>query len=141
MAKLLLNLRHVSDDEADDVRAFLKTGGIAFYETQPSRWGISHGGIWVEDNAQVAEAKRLMADYQKQRQVRVRAEREQALRDGTAETFADIVRQQPLRVLLTLVAIVFLLGLVRSEERRVGKECGRPCRYRWWASHYKKTAD
>ena len=33
-------------------------------------------------------------------------------RDGTAETFADIVRQQPLRVLLTLVAIVFLLGLV-----------------------------
>src|SRR3546814_4582813 len=59
-----------------------------------------------------------MADYQKQRQVRVRAEREQALRDGTAETFADIVRQQPLRVLLTLVAIVFLLGLValRSEE-------------------------
>src|SRR3546814_21043527 len=53
-----------------------------------------------------------MADYQKQRQARVRAEREQALRDGTAETFADIVRQQPLRVLLTLVAIVFLLGLV-----------------------------
>src|SRR3546814_2494343 len=83
MAKLLLNLRHGSDDEADDVRAFLKTGGIAFYETQLSRWGISHGGIWVEDNAQVAEAKRLMADYQKQRQVRVRAEREQALRDGT----------------------------------------------------------
>src|SRR3546814_16879063 len=53
-----------------------------------------------------------MADYQKQRQARVRAEREQALRDGTAETFADIVRQQPLPVLLTLVAIVFLLGLV-----------------------------
>lgn len=112
MAKLLLNLRHVSDDEADDVRAFLEAAGIAFYETRPSRWGISHGGIWVEDNAEVAEAKRLMADYQKQRQVRVRAEREQALRDGTAETFADIVRQEPLRVALTLVAIVFLLGLV-----------------------------
>lgn len=112
MAKLLLNLRHVSDDEADDVRAFLDTAGISFYETRPSRWGISHGGIWVEDNAEVAEAKRLMADYQKQRQVRVRAEREQALRDGTAETFADVARREPLRVLLTLVAIVFLLGLV-----------------------------
>src|SRR3546814_1306796 len=90
MAKLHLNLRHVSDDEADDVRAFLKTGGIAFYETQPSRWGISHGGIWVEDNAQVAEAKRLMADYLKQRQVRVRAEREQALRDRSEEPTSEI---------------------------------------------------
>lgn len=112
MSKLLLNLRHVPDDEADDVRAFLKAHDIGFYETRPSRWGISHGGIWVADNADVAEAKRLMADYQRQRQVRVRAEREQALRDGTAETFADIVREQPLRVLLTLVAIVFLLALV-----------------------------
>jgi PP-loop superfamily ATP-utilizing enzyme len=112
MAKLLLNLRHVSDDEAADVRAFLDANAIAFYETRPSRWGISNGGIWVEDNAQVVEAKRLMADYQKQRQARVRAEREQAVREGTAETFADIAREQPLRVLLTLLAIVFLLALV-----------------------------
>src|SRR3546814_13700408 len=94
--------------------------------------GISHGGIWVEDNAQVAEAKRLMADYQKQRQARVRAEREQALRDGTAATFADIVRQQPLRVLLTPVAIVFLLGLVALPvwlkiRRASGRE--RVCQY------------
>lgn len=112
MAKLLLNLRHVPDDEADDVRAFLKAHGIEFYETKPSRWGISNGGIWVAQNADVAEAKRLMADYQQRRQARVRAEHAQARRDGTAETFADIVREQPLRVLLTVVAIVFLLGLV-----------------------------
>src|SRR3546814_20934134 len=26
----------------------------------------------------------------------------------------------------------------RSEERRVGKECGWTCRYRWWPDHYKK---
>ncbi|HVI59966.1 MAG TPA: DUF6164 family protein [Luteimonas sp.] len=112
MAKLLMNLRHVPDDEAADVRAFLEANGIAFYETRPSRWGISHGAIWVEDDVRIAEAKRLMADYQRGRQARARAEREQSLRDGTAETFADIVREQPLRVLLTLVAIVFLLGLV-----------------------------
>lgn len=112
MAKLLLNLRHVDDDEAADVRAFLKADAIAFYETKPSRWGISHGGIWVQDNADIAQAKRLMADYQARRRTRVRAERAQALRDGTAETFADVVREQPVRVLLTLLAIVFLLGLV-----------------------------
>jgi hypothetical protein len=112
MAKLLLNLRHVPDDEADDVRAFLKAHAIEFYETRPSRWGISNGGIWVTRNADIVEAKRLMADYQQQRQVRVRAEHARARQEGTAETFADIVREQPLRVLLTLVAIVFLLGLV-----------------------------
>src|SRR3546814_12179859 len=26
----------------------------------------------------------------------------------------------------------------RSEERRVGKECVRTCRSRWWPYHYKK---
>src|SRR3546814_7760776 len=25
--------------------------------------------------------------------------------------------------------------IVRSEERRVGKECVSTCRYRWWPSH------
>ena len=47
MATLLLNLRHVPEDEADDVRALLDANGIAWYETQPSRWGISGGGIWL----------------------------------------------------------------------------------------------
>jgi uncharacterized protein DUF6164 len=112
MAKLLMNLRHVPEDEADDVRAFLKAHDIEFYETKPSRWGISNGGIWIARNDDIVEAKRLMSDYQVQRQARVRAEHAQARQDGTAETFADIVREQPLRVLLTLLAIVCLLGLV-----------------------------
>ena len=37
MSKLLLNLRMVLDDEADDVRAMLDANRIEFYETQPSR--------------------------------------------------------------------------------------------------------
>ncbi|MCX7041690.1 MAG: DUF6164 family protein, partial [Gammaproteobacteria bacterium] len=32
MSKLLLNLRNVPDDEADDVRALLDAHGIAYYE-------------------------------------------------------------------------------------------------------------
>lgn len=35
MAKLLLNLRNVPDDEADDVRAMLEAHGIAFYGALP----------------------------------------------------------------------------------------------------------
>ncbi|MGH8032175.1 MAG: DUF6164 family protein [Luteimonas sp.] len=112
MAKLLLNLRNVLDDEVRDVRAFLDANGIAYYETRPSRWGISFGGIWISNPSDLTEARRLMADYQFERRTRVRAEQAAAQRDGTAETFADIVRTQPLRVVLTLVAIVFLLALV-----------------------------
>ena len=112
MAKLFLNLRNVSDDEADDVRAMLDAARIAFYETPPSMWGISAGGIYVRENGEVAEAKRLMAEYQAQRRARVRAEHEAAVRAGTAETFWTVLRKEPLRVVLTVLAIVFLIGLM-----------------------------
>lgn len=112
MSKLLLNLRHVLDDEIDDVRSMLETHRIEFYETAPSRWGISHGGIWITHDRDLAEAKRLMADYQRERQARVRAENETARRDGSAESFLDVVRARPLQVLLTVAAIALLLGLV-----------------------------
>lgn len=112
MSKLLLNLRHVPDDEADDVRAMLEESAIAFYETKPSIWGLSAGGIFVTEDADIVEARRLMADYQSRRSTRVRAEYEAAKRDGTAETFGTILRDEPVRVVLTVLAIAFLLALV-----------------------------
>lgn len=121
MAKLLLNLRHVPDDEADDVRAFLDAARIDYYETRPSLFGISMGGIWVREDGDVPEAKRLMADYQRERAIRVRAEQAQAERDGTADTFMDIVRAQPLRVALTILAIMLLLGLMALPMILIGR--------------------
>jgi hypothetical protein len=114
MSKLLLNLRDVPEDEADDVRRFLDSGGIGYYETRPSLWGISGGGIWIRRDADVAEAKRLMAEYQRERQVRAREQRAEAERSGTAETFADVLRTQPLRVALTVIAIALLLALMAA---------------------------
>ncbi len=112
MSKLLLNLKMVLDDEADDVRVMLQEHGIAFYETAPSRWGISYGGIWVQDDQDIARAKQLMADYQQHRQARARAERSAAVRDGSADTFVTVLRRDPARVVLTVLAIAALLGLV-----------------------------
>ena len=112
MSRLLLNLRNVPDDEADDVRAMLDEARIAYYETRPSLWGISAGGIFVKEDAEIVEAKRLMAAYQEERGARARAEYAAAVRDGTAETFWSMLRAEPGRVLLTLLAIAFLLGLV-----------------------------
>ncbi|NYZ64160.1 DUF6164 family protein [Luteimonas deserti] len=112
MAKLLLNLRYVPDDEAADVCAFLDEAGIPWYQTRPSPFGISSGGIWLRDNDDLPRAKALMAAYQARRQDRARAAQAQAERDGTAETFADIVRADPKRVVLIVIAIVFLIGLM-----------------------------
>ncbi len=112
MAKLLLNMRMVPEDEADDVRAFLGEHRIAFHETKPSRWGISHGGIWVSEDADYPRARQLMDDYQAARQARARAEQARALADGSADTFAAVFRREPLRVLAVLLGIAGLLLLV-----------------------------
>lgn len=112
MARPLLNLRNVPDDEAGDVRAMLDVARIAYYETPPGPFGLSAGGIHVKHDADTAEAKRLMAVYQAQRRDRARAEQAAAVRDGTAETFWTVLRAEPQRVALTVLAIVLLLGLV-----------------------------
>lgn len=112
MSRLLLNLRYVLDDEVDDVEAMLDDAGIEFHRTQPSRWGISSGGIWITHDTDTDRARRLMADYQSARQTRARAEHQAALRDGSAETFRDVLRRQPGQVALIAVAIALLLALV-----------------------------
>ncbi len=106
---LLLNLRNVPDDEADDVRAMLDALQIAFYETRPSIWGVSAGGIWVAEDAAYADARRAMDDYQRQRRDRARAEYAAAKRAGTAETFMTMFRADPGRVAMSVLGILVVL--------------------------------
>lgn len=112
MSTLLLNLRDVPDDEAADVRALLDAHSIAFFETTPSRWGISAGAIWLKDDAFAADARRLMADYQREREERARAAYTEARRTGTAPTLWTVVRDEPLRVLVAIVSTAVVLGLL-----------------------------
>ena len=112
MAKLLLNLRNVPDDEAAEVRAMLDAHQIAFYETRPSIWGVSAGGIWVTEDAAFANARRAMDDYQQQRSARARAEYAAAKRAGTAETFVSMLRAEPVRVVISVLGILVVLSLV-----------------------------
>ena len=111
MAKLLLNLRNVPDDEAEEVRGWLRDSGIEFYETEPASWGISSGGIWIREDAQIARAKALMAGYQAQRRQRAQADQAAARDDGSAETFAGLLRQRPWYVLGMLAAIIGIITL------------------------------
>lgn len=111
MSKRLFNLRNVPADEADDIRELLQREGLDWYETPPSPWGISHGALWLRDAAQWPRGKALLDDYQRQRGERARGERAQALRDGSAETFAQLARRRPVFVFVTLAAIAFIVAL------------------------------
>ena len=112
MAKMLLNLRHVPEDEADDVRAFLDANRIAWYETRPGLFGISLGAIWIKHDSDFPEARRLMSDYQEGRTWKMRAEHEAARRDGTAETFRSLLRERPGWVIVRIIGIIALLALM-----------------------------
>lgn len=111
MSKLLLNLRNVPDDEATEVRQWLTREGIPFYETQPSPWGISSGGIWIGDDVDLPRARTLMAEYQEARRERAQAALAESRENGSAETFARLLRQRPGYVLGVLAAIAGILAL------------------------------
>jgi hypothetical protein len=111
MAKLLLNLRHVPDDEADEVRALLATHAIEYYETKPNRWGISAGGIWLRHERDVERARQLLADYQQDRATKARAAWEAARQSGEAETIRSVIRDKPLQVAAMLAVILLVLAL------------------------------
>ena len=111
MTTLLLNLRQVPDDEADEVRALLEAHRIPFYETEPSLWGISFGGIWLSNPADKDTAKTLIAEYQETRAHRERQRFEQAKQEGTAPTLGQRLLEQPVRVVAVLVAVTALLAV------------------------------
>ena len=111
MAVLLLNLRDVPDDETAEIRELLDQHQIAFYETEPNRWGISAGAIWIKEDADADRAKDLMASYQVERKSRAQAEYASAQREGTLETFWTQVRKQPLRLVMILFGVAIFVAL------------------------------
>ena len=74
MALLLFSLRHVPDDEADDIRDLLVENQLNFYETNAGNWGISMPAIWLSDDQQYAEARSLIDEYQEQRRILLQKE-------------------------------------------------------------------
>lgn len=112
MSSLLLTLRHVPDDEADEVRALLEAQRIEFYETPPGRWGVSAGAIWLRDERDLERARALLAGYQAERSRRAREAYAAARRDGTAPTVWTVLRDDPVRVVAMLLVVALMLALV-----------------------------
>lgn len=105
MARQLLNLRDVPDEEADALRAALDESGLAYYETPPSAFGISAGGIWIRDEADWAEASALYERFQAEY---ARAAREAAV----VEPLWTHLCRHPARFLGRLAAVIAILLLM-----------------------------
>lgn len=112
MAKQLLNLRNVPDDEAEEVRAFLDEHRIEYYETPPNRWGFTMGAIWIRHDEDHAQAKALMKDYQVRRAAAARADYTARQLAGEVDTFLDVLRREPVKVLLQLALAAGIIALM-----------------------------
>lgn len=113
MAVLLFRLRHVPEDEADEVRELLRLHGIDFYETSAGNWQISMPAIWLTDDGQLPQAQRLLEEYQQQRFQRAREEYESLRREGRQPTATGLFRDNPLRFIAysSLIAVILYLSL------------------------------
>ncbi|TCV89003.1 DUF6164 family protein [Sulfurirhabdus autotrophica] len=117
----LFMLRGVPDDESEEIRELLNAHDIAFYETPAGNWGVSAPAIWLNDEGQLQQAKRLIEQYQKERLARVRAEYEQLKRDGKNRTVFDQIKDDPVRLIGYLIVILTVLYLSTKPFLDLGK--------------------
>lgn len=115
----LMNLRHVPEDEADEIRALFEEHGVRYYETPPSRWGISMGGFWIHDDDEAERARVLLATYQRQRQDRQREAFEARRARGEAGFWYHF-RRRPVTILAACLAILVILALTLAPFVRLG---------------------
>ncbi|MFC1684305.1 DUF6164 family protein [Pseudomonadota bacterium] len=109
MAIMLFKLRGVPDDEAEDIREILKGSAIDYYETPPSRWGVSMEAIWLQDEGQLEQARALIDEYQQERTRRVKEEYSRLKQEGKVVTLFEHIKENPLLFLLSVVMIAFIV--------------------------------
>jgi hypothetical protein len=107
----LFRLRGVPDDEAEEIRELLSTNEIDYYETPAGNWGISMPAIWLNDESQLHRAQLLIEKYQGERLARVRDEYERFNREGKNKSIIDVIKQNPVRFMVYLAAIIAVIYL------------------------------
>ena len=104
-----MNLRHVPDDEAEEIRELFHQHEVPFYETPPSRWGISMGGFWVHDDDEALRAQALLENYHQQRRQIQRERYSQEFAEGRVAGFWQRLRHKPITTLAACLAILVML--------------------------------
>ncbi len=74
MAKMLLNLRSVPEQESDGLKRALDEQGLDWYEVPPGIFIVSAGSIWIRHNHDYPRAKEIFDCFQEQYAAKARAE-------------------------------------------------------------------
>jgi hypothetical protein len=109
MPTLLFKLRHVPDDEANDVREILDSNNIEFYETSAGNWGISTPAIWLKNSDDLEKARALVNLYQQNRGMTQREVYSKLRHSGEHKTFLKIFKENPYRFIAYITFIMFIL--------------------------------
>lgn len=116
----LMNLRHVPDDERDEIRALFEEHEIRYYETPPSFWGISMGGLWTHEASEAERARGLLQEYQTHRLQSGRQAWNDAVQQGMGTGIWHQFLRKPVTVIAALLALVFILGVSLAPFLRLG---------------------
>ncbi|MEF3075025.1 DUF6164 family protein [Methylobacter sp. Wu1] len=109
MSTLLFRLTNVPEDEADEIRALLQSNGIDYYETSAGNWGISMPALWLIKDEDLVKARQLLDEYQHQRLITEREKYLQLKKSGVNVSFISSIKERPLRFIVYLGAILFIL--------------------------------
>ncbi len=109
MAKQLLKLRNVPEDELAEIYELLELHDVNFYETSAGSWGISMPALWLVEDDEYSKVRALLDEYSEQRYQRMRSEYELLKSEGKARNFLDMLKENPIKIVLYL-AIVGVLA-------------------------------
>ena len=121
MSVILFKLKHVPDDEADEVRELLAKNSINYYETSAGKWGISMPAIWLSDEAQFGRARSLIEECQRERVRRVQEQYKKLEREGKIETIVDRIKQKPIQFIFYVAIILFVVYVSIKPFIDIGK--------------------
>lgn len=111
MAELLFRLRHVTDEEAMEVRDLLATHGFDTYETQAGFFRLGVDAIWLRNPHQHEAATAALNAYQEERLQRAQREHQEAVERGEQITLWKRLAAHPLQVVLVLLAVLMIVAL------------------------------
>jgi hypothetical protein len=119
MARRLLDLRGVPEEEAAELRAALNRENVDYYELPPSAFGISAGSIWIRHDRDFEHARgvfdRFQADWA-----------ENARRGPRVEPLRVQLRRRPWRILGFIAAALFVLLLMMWPIAELWAACPLP---------------
>ncbi|MDN7133482.1 DUF6164 family protein [Halomonas sp. MC140] len=111
MAELLFRLRHVTDEEAMEVRDLFAAHGFDTYETQAGFFRLGVDAIWLRNPHQHEAATAALNAYQAERLERVQREHLAAVERGEAATLWRRLAAHPVQVVLVLLAVGLIAAL------------------------------